>query len=128
MPDLVTSTPSPKEQMQKLERSLAEKETEIANLAAYLENRERKKNNEANSSNTVITLQNIKELIAQGIKKHQAAMNPPVLGYRNPCLSHYDSIPFLKGYQKPNFGKFDGIRGHHMNIWCIFTRRVVKLP
>ena len=36
-------------------------------------------------------------------------MNPPVLGYRNPYPSHYDLIPFPKGYQKPNFEKFDGI-------------------
>jgi len=97
--------------MQELQRRLAKKEAEIANLAIRLENSEQEKNNEADSSNTVITLQNIKESIAQGIKEYQAAMNPPMLGYRNPYPSHYDSIPFPKGYQKPNFEKFDGING-----------------
>jgi len=40
---LVTSTPSLEEQMQELQRKLAEKETEIANLITQLENREHKK-------------------------------------------------------------------------------------
>ena len=84
--------------MQELPRRLAKKDVEIANLTICLENREQEKNNEADSSNTVITSQNIKELIAQGIKEHQAAMNPPVLGYRNPYPSHYDLILFQKGY------------------------------
>jgi len=38
-------------------------------------------------------------------------MNLPVLGYKNPYLSHNDSMPFLKDYQKPNFEKFDEING-----------------
>ena len=75
MPILVTSTPSLEGQMQELQRRLAEKEVEIANLATRLDNREREKNNEADSSNIIITSQNIKKLIAQGIKEHQAAMN-----------------------------------------------------
>jgi len=70
-----------------------------------------KKNNEANSSNTIIAMQNIKGLIAQGIKEHQTTMNPPMLGYRNLYPSHYDFILFPKGYKKPNFEKFDGING-----------------
>ena len=97
--------------MQELQRKLAEKEVEIANLTMRLENREHEKTNEVSSNNTVITPQDIKELIAQGIREHQAAMNPPVLGYRSPYPSHYDSIPFPKGYQKPNFEKFNGING-----------------
>ena len=76
-----------------------------------LENREHEKTNEVSSNNTVITPQDIKELVAQGIREHQAAMNPPVLGYRSPYPSHYDSVPFPKGYQKPNFEKFDGMNG-----------------
>ena len=36
-------------------------------------------------------------------------MNPLMLGYRNPYPSHYDSIPFSKGYQKSNFEKFNRI-------------------
>jgi len=51
----VTNTPSLDEQMQEPQRRLAEKEAEIANLATRLENREREKNNEADSGNTVIT-------------------------------------------------------------------------
>jgi len=103
---------------------LVEKETKIANLAPCLENRERKKPNEVSSSNTVFTSQDIKELIAKGIKEYQAAMRPLVLGYRNPYQSHYDSVPFPKGYQKPNFEKFDGINGSphehlaHSNSAC----------
>jgi len=42
--------------MQDLQRSLAEKEVEIANLVTHLKNREHEKNNEADSSNTIITL------------------------------------------------------------------------
>ena len=52
---LVTSTPSLEEQMQELQRRLAENEAEIANLATRLENREREQNNEVDSSNTVVT-------------------------------------------------------------------------
>jgi len=51
------------------------------------------------------------ELMTQGIKEYQAAMNSLVLGYRNSYPSHYDSTPFPKGYQKQNFEKFDGING-----------------
>jgi len=50
--------------MQELQKKLAEKEAEIANLATHLENREREKVNEVSSSNTVITSQDIKELFA----------------------------------------------------------------
>ena len=55
MSALVTSTPSLEEQMQELQRRLAENGAEIANLPTRLENREREKNNEADSSNTVVT-------------------------------------------------------------------------
>jgi len=48
-------------------------------------------------------------LIAQGIKEYQAAVSPPVLGYKNPYPTHYDSVPFSKVYQKPNFEEFHGI-------------------
>jgi len=111
MPVLVASTPSLEEQVQELQRKLAEKEAEIANLATCLENRKREKVNEVSSSNTAITLQDIKELVAQGTKEYHATVSPPVLGYGNPYPSHYDSVPFPKGYQKPNFEKFDGING-----------------
>jgi len=94
-----------------LQKQLAEKEAEIANLAARLENREPEKINEASGSETGITPQDIKELIAQGIKEYPAAVSPPVLGYRNPYSTHYDSVAFPKGYQKPNFEKFDGNNG-----------------
>ena len=70
MPVLVTSTPSLAEQMQELQKKLAEKEAEIDNIATRLENREHEKTNEVSSSNTVITPQDIKELIAQGIREH----------------------------------------------------------
>ena len=84
--------------MQELQQKLVEKEVEIANLATRLENREHEKVNEVSSSNTIITSQDIKELVAQGIKEYRAALSPPVLGYRNPYPSHYDSVPFPKGY------------------------------
>jgi len=125
---LVTSTPSLKEQMQELQRSLVEKEAEIANLATRLENREYEKVNEVSSSNTAITPQDIKELVAQGIEEYQAVMSPPVLGYRNPYPSHYDSVPFPKGYQKPNFEKFDEINGTSHEHLAHFTQRVAKIP
>jgi len=99
--------------MQELQKKLAEKEAKIANLATRLGNREREKTNEASGTETVVTPQDIKELIAQGIKEYQAVVSPPVLEYRNPYPTHYDSVPFPKGYQKPNFEKFDGINGSH---------------
>ena len=71
----------------------------------------REKANETDSSNTVITSRDIKKLIAQGIKEHQEAMSPLVLGYRNPYPSHYDSVSFPRGYQKLNFEKFDRTNG-----------------
>ena len=76
--------------MQEPQWKLAEKEIEIANLATRLENRECEKVNEVSSSNTASTLQDIKELVAQGIKEYQATMSTPVLGYKNPYPSHYD--------------------------------------
>ena len=49
--------------MQELQKKLAEKEAEIANLAICLENREHEKTNEVSSNNTVITPQDIKEFV-----------------------------------------------------------------
>ncbi|KAK9943337.1 hypothetical protein M0R45_008947 [Rubus argutus] len=53
--------------------------------------------------------QDIKTLIAEGIREFQMSLAPPVLGYRKPYPDHYDAIPFPKGYQRPTFDKFDGI-------------------
>ena len=50
--------------MQELQRKLAEKEAKIANVATRLESQEREKTNEVSSSKTIITLQDIEELIA----------------------------------------------------------------
>jgi len=50
MPILVTSTPRLEEQMQELQRKLAQKEMEIANFTTYLENRKREKANQVHSS------------------------------------------------------------------------------
>ena len=55
MSALVTSTPCLEEQMRELQRRLEENEAEIAKLGTRLENIEREKNNEADSSNTVVT-------------------------------------------------------------------------
>jgi len=85
--------------MQEWQRKLTEKEANIANLATLLENLECEKINEADSSNTVITPQDIKKLIVQGIREHQAATNPQVLGYKNPYPSHYDLV-FLERLPK----------------------------
>ena len=95
----LTSTPSLKEQMQELQRSVPKKRPKslISLLTLKIEG---EKNNEPDSSNAVITPQNIKEWIAQGIEEHQAAMRPPVLGYKNPYPSHYDSMTLLEGYEK----------------------------
>ena len=70
MPVLMTNTPSLEERMQELQRKLSKKESEIANLAACLENREREKPNEAGNSDTIITQQDIKKLIVPWIKEH----------------------------------------------------------
>ena len=63
---LVTSTPSLEEKMQELQRKLAEKDAETANLVTHLENREREKANQVSSSNIVITSQYIKKLDSSG--------------------------------------------------------------
>ena len=97
--------------MQELERKLEEKEVKIANLAICLIETEREKTNKASCNKIVITLQDISKLIAKMIKEHQEAMSPSILGYRNPNVSYYDSVPFPKGYQKLNFEKFDGGNG-----------------
>ena len=97
------------------------KKVEIVILSTLLENREHGKPNEFSNSNIVITPQDIKELIAQGIKQYQVAMNALVLGYKNLYPSHYDAVLFPKGYQKPNFEMFDGIIDHCMNIYLIST-------
>ena len=64
---------------------------------------------QAQSSAAPIVQADLKRLIAEGIRDFQASMTPPVFGYRRPYPTHYDTIPFLHGYQKPHFEKFDGI-------------------
>jgi len=49
-------------------------------------------------------------------------MNPLVLGYKNPYPSHFDSVPFPKGYQQPNFENYDGINGSlHEHLACFYS-------
>ena len=66
---------------------------------------------EGHTSSTSITQDELKTLIAEGIKEFQASINLPVHGCRKPYPAHYDTVPFPTGYQKPNFEKFDGLTG-----------------
>ena len=66
---------------------------------------------EGHTSSSPITQDELKTLIAEEIKEFQAFINLPVRGFRKPYPAHYDTIPFLTGYQKPNFEKFDGLTG-----------------
>ncbi|CAL2227449.1 unnamed protein product [Prunus armeniaca] len=110
-----------------MQQKLAEKDTEIALLSARLKGKDvideqdRGKTNEsvtpeqqtkeekAESSTSTISPNDIKALIAEGIREFQLSIAPPVQGYRKPFPSHYDAIPFPKGYQRPIFDKFDGV-------------------
>ena len=100
----------------KAAEQLAEKDTEIAELVAKfaLLTKEKEKKKEADEepkkthSNSV-SLQDIKTMIADGIKELQLSLNPLVSGYLKPYPSHYDALPFPKGYLKPTFDKFDGV-------------------
>ena len=118
MPVLVTGTTSLEEQLQELQRKLIEKDAEIAALAARMASQASSSaqthvpaTEEGHTSSNSITQEELKSLIAEGIREFQASINPPVLGYRKPYPAHYDTIPFPTGYQKPNFEKFDGLTG-----------------
>ncbi|KAI5317093.1 hypothetical protein L3X38_036800 [Prunus dulcis] len=110
-----------------MEQKLAEKDAEIVLLSTRLKEKvvigeqDRGKTNEsvaheqqtkeekAESSTSTISPNDIKALIAKGIREFQLSIAPPVQGYRKPFPSHYDAIPFPKGCQRPIFDKFDGI-------------------
>ncbi|KAL6141902.1 hypothetical protein ACLB2K_060188 [Fragaria x ananassa] len=113
----------------KVAKQLAEKDTEIAKLVAKfaLLTKEKEKEKEGDEepkkidSNSV-SLQDIKIRIADGIKELQLSLNPPVFGYLKPYPSHYDALSFPKGYQKPNFDKFNGIDGSpHEHLAYFFS-------
>ncbi|CAL8989853.1 unnamed protein product [Prunus brigantina] len=108
-----------------MQQKLEEKDAEIALLSARLKEKtvigeqDRGKTNESiaheqtkeekgESSTSTISPNDIKALIAEGIREFQLSIAPPVQGYRKPFPSHYDAIPFPKGYQRPIFDKFDG--------------------
>ncbi|XP_075655888.1 uncharacterized protein LOC142626006 [Castanea sativa] len=116
MPVLVTSTTSLEEQLQELQKKLIEKDAEIAALAAQVTSQASTSARthvptaeEGYTSSSSITQDELKTLIAEGIKEFQASINLPVHGFRKPYPAHYDTIPFPTGYQKPNFEKFDGL-------------------
>jgi len=123
--------PLMREMMQDLRREMdqkiAEKDAQIALLSAQLKEKaivgeqdkgkahefaaheQERKEEKGESSSNSISPNDIKALIAEGIREFQMSMTPPVLGYLKPYPSHYDAIPFPKGYQRPIFDKFDGI-------------------
>ncbi|KAI5339500.1 hypothetical protein L3X38_018772 [Prunus dulcis] len=110
-----------------MQQKLAEKDAEIALLSARLKGKnvigdedmgktnestaqeQQTKEEKEESSTSTISPNDIKVLIAEGIREFQLSIASPVQGYRKPFLSHYDAIPFPKGYQRPIFDKFDGI-------------------
>ncbi|KAL6284692.1 hypothetical protein ACE6H2_015621 [Prunus campanulata] len=119
------------EMMQDLRREmhqkLAKKDAEIALLSAQLKGKaiigeqdrgkanefvtheQQRKEEKGEGFMSIISPNDIKALIAEGICEFQLTMAPLVQGYRKPLPSHYDAIPFPKGYQRPIFDKFDGI-------------------
>ena len=54
---------------------------------------------EGHTSSSSITQDELKTLIAEGIKEFQAFINLPVHGYQKPDLAHYDNVSFPTGYQ-----------------------------
>lgn len=58
-----------------------------------------------------ISPSDLKLLIAAVIREYQASLDLPILGYHKPYLAHYDRVPFLYHYIKPNFEEFDCING-----------------
>ncbi|KAL6284489.1 hypothetical protein ACE6H2_015419 [Prunus campanulata] len=122
---MVIGTSSLEEQIQEMQKKLAEKDAEIASLTTQLATKvnidggqlEEKRGSsseqlkEMKDCSSYITHQEIKTLIAEGIREFQMSLTPPVLGYQKPYPAHYDALPFPKGYQRPKFEKFDGING-----------------
>ncbi|KAI5317664.1 hypothetical protein L3X38_037371 [Prunus dulcis] len=110
-----------------MQQKLAEKDAEIVLLSARLKGKniigeqdmgktnesiaqeQQTKEEKVESSTSTISPNDIKVLIAEGIREFQLSIASPVQGYRKPFPSHYDAIPFSKGYQRPIFDKFDGI-------------------
>ena len=114
MPVMVISTSSLEEQLQEMQRKLAEKDAEIAALTTQLATKanivggsEPKKE----GSSSQITQQEIKEIFDENIRKFHMSLTPPILGYQRPYPAHYDAMPYPKGYQRPSFEKFDGVNG-----------------
>ena len=101
-----------------MQRKLIKKDAEIAALAARVASQastsariQLPTAEEGHTSSSSITQDELKTLIAQGIKEFQASINLPVRGCRKPYPAHYDIIPLLTGYQKLNFEKFNGLAG-----------------
>lgn len=105
-------------------KRLAEKEAEIAELVAKLaiqnNQKDKKKVDDTleyeehgktkkSASSTTFTLQDVKTMIAEGIREMYLSSKPPISGYLKPYPAHYDTLPFPKGYQRPLFDKFDGV-------------------
>ena len=70
---------------------------------------EEQKKTEKSGSSITFTLQDIKTMIAEGVREMYVSSKPPISGYLKPYPAHYDALPFPKGYQKPSFDKFDGV-------------------
>ena len=101
-----------------MQRRLAEKDAEIATLAAQIENQVSTSAHEnvqtpeqIQKSAMPVTRADLKTLIDSEIRKFQASITHSVLGHRRPYPTHYHTILFPPGYQKPNFEKFDWING-----------------
>lgn len=105
-------------------KRLAEKEDKIAELVAkmafQINQKDKKRVDdtfeykeqeriEKPGSSTAFTLQDIKTMIAEGIREMYVSSNPQISGYLKPYPPHYDALPFPKGYHKPSFDKFDGV-------------------
>ncbi|KAM2065376.1 hypothetical protein ACFX16_028652 [Malus domestica] len=81
---------------------VAYKEAEIATLAAQLaaqasinnaEERARKET-EGERSGSQLTHQDINAIFAEKIREFQMSLTTPILGYRKPYPTHYDTVPF----------------------------------
>ena len=82
MPILVTSTTNLEEQLQELQRKLIEKDVEIAALVARVASQASTsaRTQEGHKSSSSITQEELKTLIATGIKEFQASINLSVHG------------------------------------------------
>ncbi|KAM2041174.1 hypothetical protein ACFX16_035016 [Malus domestica] len=118
---------------------VADKEAEIVTLAAQLATQasinnvgdRARKEIEGESYGSQLTHQDINAIFAEKIREFQMSLMTPILGYRKPYPTHYDTVPLPQGYQKLIFDKFDGLSGppqEHLAHFYLASGDVGNVP